>query len=99
MELINTDAAKQSNLFTFTGVDNRPATLFVKGLGSGEYVDLQFTVDNGTTWTNVYVNGTQVRFSETANTMWMNVRGKYRLNKASTAGTVVAVLIQETEGV
>lgn len=98
-ELINTADAVASDRFGFVGMDGRPATLFAEGIGSGETVDLQFTIDAGTTWNDVYCNGSIVKMSPTNNVLYMNVRGNYRINKAATAGVVKVILITEDETV
>ena len=97
LELINTADAKNSEIFTFVSNDRSHSTIFAEGIGSGEVVDLMFTLDNGTSWNSVFVNGTQVQLTPTNNVLFMNVRGKYRLEKAATAGVVQVAMVTENE--
>lgn len=96
--LFNTAAAKNSDPFTFKGIDGRPASIFVEGLAGTEVVTLQFSTDR-TTWNDVYCNGLPIQLTITNNVLYMNVRGTYRLSKILTSEVVKATLITENEEV
>lgn len=88
----NTTAAVNSQTFSFTNKEGYPATLFAKGLAGVETIILQFTLDNGANWTDVKCNASTVVLSATNNVMALNVVGRYRLVKDTTAGAVTVVL-------
>jgi hypothetical protein len=93
----NISGAKETDSFTFSDAQNYCSTLFVSGLQGTETIPLQFTLDNGTTWTNVKCSGTSIELSISNNTLVLNVPGRYRLNKSVTAGPVIAKLARSQE--
>lgn len=89
--------AATSEAFTFANRDQKPNTIFATGLAGVETIDVQFTVDNGSTWADCYCNGSKVSLTATNNTLWLNVVGRFRLNKGVTAGAAGAVLVTEED--
>jgi len=68
--------------------ESRPAAIFMPGLGAGEFGDIQFSVNGGSTWNNLYEDGAQVRLSNTNNVELIAGPGVYRVNKTATAAAV-----------
>jgi hypothetical protein len=98
LTLINgISGALPTETFTFSDAQNACSTLFATGLTGTETVPLQFTVNNGQTWTDVKSNGSSVELSVSNNAMVLNVPGRYRLNKGVTAGNVSIVLVRSQE--
>lgn len=93
-ELINTAGAFTSGTFTVL----RPDIAFsvvASGLAGGEVVNLQ--VNQGGTYTNVYLNGSLIQLTSTHNIFPIDIIGNYRMVKGATAGVVLVTLNTNSE--
>lgn len=80
----------------FTVTEDNPYTLVIYaalGLAANEYVDLQVTHDNGTTWQDVYQSGSQLRLLSTNNIMTIVSPGMYRADKEVTTNATGVYLL------
>lgn len=68
--------------------ESRPIAIFMPGIGVSEFGDVQFSHNGGTTWTNLFEDGTQVRLTNTNNAEVMAAPGLFRINKGVTAAAV-----------
>ena len=59
-------------------------------LAAAEVADLQISMDNGSTWVDYYVDGTQQQITDTNTGLVVLAPGLYRINKGATA-TATAV--------
>jgi hypothetical protein len=74
--------------------NNLPVSIAVTGLSAGEYVQVEFSADNGSTWEDLYIAGAQVTISSIN-----KVRALYspliiRLVKSTTLQPVSAAIYQ-----
>lgn len=65
------------------------------GIGGTEYADLQISYDNGTTWVDVFMNGTQVRLGDTNNVFTLSMPGNFRINKQITVNPASVIIVSE----
>jgi hypothetical protein len=56
--------------------------------------DIEYTLDGGTTWTDVYVNGTQVQCSNTNTHVPINMVGDYRVTWSGQPATTVIEVVR-----
>jgi hypothetical protein len=87
-------AASQSPSSTIT--EAHPCTIVIyaeSGLSASEYVDLQVTHDNGTTWQDVYQAGSQLRLLSTNNIMTIVSPGMFRVDKDLTTNATGVYLL------
>ena len=54
-------------------------------IASGEYADVQYTDDGGSTWHDLYQDGSQVRMTDTNNMVTVYGPGIFRIAKEVTA--------------
>jgi len=73
---------------------SNPATLVGWGF-STDTVDLQVSYDNGTTFVDIYKDGTQVQLSDTNNPVTVYGPGIFKINKGVTTGTVGVAIMRE----
>ena len=59
-----------------------PCTFQITGAGAAETIDIQRSSDGGTTWEDVYVDGTQQQLSDTNTDVSIYGPGTYRALKA-----------------
>ena len=90
LTLMDTASAAQGNFSVDDKFKNAPI-MRVSGLGSGETVDLQMSQD-GSTYADVYVSGTQVQLTSTNNSIPIDQVGLYRAKKGVTTGAVLVTL-------
>lgn len=77
--------AGQSQQFECDGV--RPVTVELhaaSGLTAAEYADIQTTKDNGTSWQDLYYDGSQIRLTNTSTSVTVYGPGIYRVDKEAT---------------
>lgn len=63
-----------------------PQTLIGVGLQSGDTINVQITHDGGTTWENMFQDGSQVQLTSTNNVMTLYGPLTYRVSKGVTTG-------------
>jgi len=82
--LAATTSASQSNSVMITPSSNSYNATFVmyaaSGLSATEYGDLQISHDGGTTWQDVYQDGSQIRLNSTNNVETVFGTGRYRVD-------------------
>ena len=78
-EIINETGAAGTHEFSVnSGFTN---SMTVIGQSSATFtVDLEYTLDGGTTWSDVYNNGTQIQISDTNTHVPVNMPGDYRIS-------------------
>ena len=91
-----TDAAN-SNLIAAFG-RNLPLTLVATGLGVGETVTLEVSVDGGTTWQTAYDTGNAITLTSTDNMLGIHTPGLFRAAKSATAGPSGVFSFREEQG-
>lgn len=83
--LTATTSATQSSAFRIHA-NQVPVSVHVDGgIASNENADLQKSHDQGTTWVDVYQDGSQTRLTSTNNIVAINSPGYYRVDKEATA--------------
>lgn len=87
-KLIDDITIAASGNFTI-GTDNDvPTTITATGLGASETVDIMFSQDGGATFTDMWIDGTQIQLSQTNNTLSLYVFGIFKVDKSVTSGGV-----------
>ena len=64
------------------------SSLIATGLGAGETISIVFSVDDGATWHDMYLNGTQATLDSTNNVVGLNSCVMVSVNKPATANPV-----------
>ena len=78
-------------------VTDAPVTLSVPGTQTAsEYFDVQMSTDGGTTYVDLYQDGSQVRMSSVNSAVTIYGPGRYRVAKETTSNA--CGLIQSTPG-
>lgn len=93
---IITAATAASNSSMFTVLENQPVSLIAwgfSGTSDDALVDLQVTYD-GTTFVDVYKDGSKVQLKSTHNMITVYGPGMFRVEKALTTGSVGVALCQ-----
>ena len=87
------DGTSWSEEFTFTVGEGDQNSMVLVGKGMvAETVPLEFTLDEGTTWQPVEINGTSVALSVSNTHIPMNIVGTYRLNKTGSEDITASLL-------
>ena len=84
-ELAATTSATQSKQFLVDG--NRTVTIVfhaAAGLSATEHGDIQISHDDGTTWQDMFANGSQLRLNSTNNVVTIYGPGLFRVDKDTT---------------
>ena len=86
--LAATTSAVASTSFIVGGRSDQDgrATISVIGIAGAENADIQFSHDVGTTWTDLFQDGSQVRLTATNNMVTVYGPGLFRVDKEATAG-------------
>lgn len=80
--------AANSAAFKTTTTNSPPVSFVANGLGSSETVDIQVSHNGGTTWQDLYLDGTQVQLTSTNVMATLYGPGTYRASKGTTAAAV-----------
>lgn len=68
---------------------NQPTTFIVQGVQTaGENIDLQISTDDGTTYVDLYQDGSQVQLNDTNVAVTAYGPGLYRVNKGVTSNAI-----------
>lgn len=84
-DLAAVTAAGQST--TFLVAENRMVTLIfyaASGLSASEFGDIQISQDTGTTWQDLFADGSQIRMNSTNNAITIYGPGIFRVDKETT---------------
>ena len=65
---------------------NRPVSVMTTGLAGAENADVQFSVNGGSIWNDLFQDGSQVRLTAINNSVTIYGPGLYRVDKEATAG-------------
>jgi len=94
-----TTSAGQSGDIVITGAAEI-ATVYIctanGSLTAGEYADIQISDDGGTTWFDMYKDGSQLRLHSTNNHESIYGRGTFRVDKEATTNAVAICVNQGT---
>lgn len=97
--LAATTSAAQSSSFDVGGRPDQigRATVMAIGIAGAENADIQFSHDAGTTWTDLFEAGSQIRLTATNNMVTIYGPGVFRIDKEATAGATSIHLSLEVE--
>lgn len=87
--------AGQTIPFYVTDTDH-PVTVHIVGFGAGEYADVQVSFDGGTTWNDYYYDGTQIRLTNTYNSIRLNGPALFRIDKDITSSPGAVYLMDRS---
>lgn len=88
--ITETTSAANSGIISVSAHDH--VTFGVTGtLGGAENIDVQYTDDGGSTWKDLYQDGSQVRLTTTNNLVTVYGPGLFRLAKEATSSAAGAL--------
>lgn len=89
--LIDAETGAASGYFKIDTSDELPCSIIAYGFDASETADIQVSHDNGTTFADLYVDGSQVQLSDTNTMVGLYSPGIFKVNKGVTTGTVTIV--------
>lgn len=88
--IADTTSAAKSGIFSVSAGDN--VSIAVSGtIATNEFIDVQYTDDGGTTWHDLFQDGSQVRLTDTNNMATIYGPGIFKLDKGATASAAGAI--------